>query len=270
VAKVMPPLQPTAERLGRWLDGVGFEEVRTALGKRILRQLNGPRRLHPDDADGEIEIMRGLAMSLTAASGNLLPLDQVQAAFSTRSRMLVTGDFVTAYLGHDRSAFEEARALVWLAENVIGAANKRQASRWLSGAIVSLRFETELKSNHTEGVAARLAKLATLQRQIGRCGLAVEDCGHLQSRLGELGGQIEAEAHLTASLARASAPHLQRLTLLLRLAAGETGPLGPVADRARNEAMKLFRDPGARAQFAAAPEQFESIRGLIQQAGLAA
>jgi hypothetical protein len=159
--------------------------------------------------------------------------------------------------------------MVWLTENVIGATNKRHASRWLAGVVSALRFETELRGGE-ESPAARLGKLAALQRQVGRCGLAAEDAERVQQRLGELGGVIEAEAKLTAQLARTSAPAIQKLTLLLRLAAGEAAPLGPAADRARQEAMKLVRDPAARAQLAAAPEQIDAVRGLIQQAGLAA
>jgi hypothetical protein len=219
VAKVMPPLAPAAERLGQWLAVVAFDEIRTGLGKRILRELTGPRRLRPDDAVGEIDVLRGLAMALTAAAGRLLPLDDVQAAFSARSKMLVTGDFVDAYLGSRRAAYDEAHALVWLAENVIGAANKRHASRWISGLVGSLRFETEMRQIE-ETAAARLGKLAALQRQVGRCGLAAEDADVIQTRLGELGGAVEAEARLVAALTRAQARPLQRLTVLLRMAAG--------------------------------------------------
>jgi hypothetical protein len=269
VAKVMPPLTGTAERLGKWIGAEAFEEVRTSLGKRILRELNGPRRLRPDDAAAEIEILRGLAMSLTAAAGRLLPLDDVQSAFSTRSKMLVTGDFVDAYLGRGRTAYEEASSLIWLAENVIGAANKREASRWIAGVIASLRFETETHSPD-ETPAIKLGKLATLQRQVGRCGLAPEDSATIQTKLGELGGAIEDEVKLTASLARAKAPPVHRLTALLRLAAGESAPFGPAADRARAEALKLVRLPETRAALAENPDQLEAVRTLIQQAGLAA
>jgi hypothetical protein len=150
-------------------------------------------------------MLRALAMSLTAGAGRLLPLDDVQAAFSTRSKMLVTGDFVDAYLGRDRSASDEAHALIWLAENVIGAANKRHASRWIAGVVGALKFETEMRGGE-ETPAARLGKLAALQRQVGRCGLAPEDSATIQGRLGELGGMVESEAKLTASLARAKAP----------------------------------------------------------------
>ena len=107
-------------------------------------------------------MIRGLAMALTAASGKLLPLDNVQAAFSARSKMLVTRDFVEVHLGKDRTAHEEAEALVWLTENIVGAANKREAGRWLQTLVFSLRFETE--SRDTPHVAMCLAQLAKLQR----------------------------------------------------------------------------------------------------------
>lgn len=269
LAQVMPPLGEAAERLGRWLAAEAFEEVRTNLGKRILRALNGPRRLRPDDAAAEIDVLRALAMCLTAAAGRLLPLEDVQAAFSVRSKMLVNSDFVDAYLGRGRTALEEAQALIWLAENVIGAANKRHASRWIAGVIGALRFETEMRKGE-ETPAARLGKLAALQRQVGRCGLAPEDSASVQGRLGDLGGMIEAEAKLTASLARAKAPPLHKLTVLLRLAAGETAPLGPAADRARTEALKLVRLPDTRTALTEAPEQVGAVRTLLQQAGLAA
>lgn len=269
LAKIMPRLTGEAERLGGWLSEEAFEEIRTGLGKRILRELCGPRRLRPDDAVAEIDMLRGLAMSLTAGAGRLMPLEDVQSAFSTRSKMLVTGDFIDAYLGKGRTALEEAQALIVLAENVIGAANKRHASRWIAGVVGALKFETEIRGGE-ETPGARLGKLAALQRQVGRCGLAPEDSATVQGRLGELGGMIESDAKLAASLARAKAPPLHRLTLLLRLAAGESAPLGPAADRARSEALKLVRLPETRSALAAAPDQVETVRTLLQQAGLAA
>lgn len=270
VAKVMPQLAPPAQRLAKWLATEDFVEVRTALGKRILRELNGPRRLKPGDAEAEIDVLRALAMSLTAASGKLLPLEDVQAAFSARSKMLVTGDFVEAYLGQGKTSCEEVEALVWLTENIIGAANKRQAGRWLKAVASSLRFEKEIRSLDQESAPQRLAQLAALQRAVGRCGLVEEDYGPIQTKLGDLGGLIEAEAKVAAGVAKANAPAVQRLTVLLRLASGDSAPLGPAASRARAEALKLVRHDSMRHELAAAPDQVDLVRDLIQQAGLAA
>ena len=270
VAKVMPELTPTAQRLARWLSAEDFADVRIALGKRILRELNGPRRLKPGDAEAEIDVLRALAMALTAASGKLLPLEDVTQAFSHRSRMLVTGDFVEAYLGQTRTAAQEAEALIWLTENVIGAANKRQAGRWLRAVVGSLRFEKEMLKAGEDTAAARLAQLANLQRAVGRCGLAAEDAEPVQTKLGDIGGLIEGEARMTSQLAKANASAAQRLMMLLKLASGETAPLGPAASRARVEALKLVRHDDTRAELAKTPEHMDAKRELVQQAGLAA
>ena len=269
VQKVMPELSPTAQRLAKWLSGEHFKETRAAIGRRVLRELMGPRRLCPGEAGREIDVLRALAMSLTAAASNLLPLEDVQAAFTARSKMLVTGDFVEAYLGSGRSAFEEVEALIWLTENVIGPANKRQASGWLKAVVNSLKFEKEMTDSQ-ENPGVRLAQLAGLSRSVARCGLVPEDYEPIQEKLGEIGGEIETRAKLTASVARANAPLVHRLTLLLKLAAGESAPPGPVASRARNEALKLFKLDTTRAELAAAPEQMAQMRDLIQAAGLAA
>ncbi|HVI31823.1 hypothetical protein [Phenylobacterium sp.] len=269
VAKVMPELSTEAKRLGRWLGGEDFVEVRTALGKRILTELNGPRRLVPGDAALEIDVLRALAMSLTAAAGKLLPLEDVQAAFSVRSKMLVTGDFVESYLGQGKTAREEAEALVWLTENVIGPQNKRHAARWLKALVTNNRLEKETLAS-IETPPVRLAALAALQRSVGRCGLAPEDAGPVQEHLGIVGGKVEAEARLIAALTKATAPAVQKLTFLLRLASGETAPLGPAADRARSEAMRLVRDDGLRSELAQAPDQMAAVRDLVEKAQLAA
>jgi len=269
VAKIMPKLSPAATRLAGWLACEDFQAVRQAIGKRVLRELNGPRRLRPSDPEGEIDLLRGLAMALTAASGQLLPHDDVQAAFAARSKTLITGDFVESFLGKDRSACQEAEALLWLVENVIGAANKRQAGRWLVGVVTALRFEKELRYG-PDSPAVRLAALAKLQKGAGRCGLAPEDYEPIQKGFGELGGLIEADGKLTFNVAKAQGPVLHRLTLLLRMAMGEAAPLGPAADRARAEALKLARLDETRAELGRNPERLVHFRQLLQAAAQAA
>jgi hypothetical protein len=54
---------------------------------------------------------------------------------------------------------------------------------------------------------------------------------------------IESDARLVTMLVRAPAPLTQKISLLIKLAMGEAGPTGPVADKARLEALKLARAP---------------------------
>jgi hypothetical protein len=248
VAKVMPDLSPRAQRLAKWLGTDDFTDVRASIGLRVLR---------------------GLAMALTAAAGKLLPIDDVQAAFSARSRMLVTRHFVEVYLGKDRAAYDEAHALVWLTENIIGGGNKREAGRWLNTLVSGLKFEREYRQSAAP-IATRLLALARMQRSVSRCGLVEEDYGPIQAKLGELGGLIEADARLIGQTVASGAPALHRLTSLLKMACGETAPLGPVADRARIEALKLARHDSTRAELSSSPDQVDAIRDLLQHAALAA
>jgi hypothetical protein len=269
VARMMPGLSGPAARLANWLEGTQFEVVRTALAFRVLRELTSPRRLRPDDAAGEINILRALAMCLTAAAGKLVPLEQVQEAFAERSRMLVRSDFVEVYLGEDKTALEEVEALLWLAENITGAANKRSASRWIGANIAALRFETDVRSD-SGSPSTRLATLANLQRGVARVGFTPEELNPILNKIGEVGGWVEADARLVQMLGRAQAPAHQRISLLVKMATGETAPTGPVADRARQEVMRLMRLPEARAELGGHAELLGKVRDLMQQSGMAA
>ena len=266
---LLPPLTGAAARLAGWMQREAFGAVRASLARRVLRELTGPRRLRPGDPEGEIAVLRGLAMALTAASGPILPLEEVQSAFIQRSKALVASDFVDSYLSAQPNALAEAEALVRLAENVAGSVNKRTAARWLCACIGALKFERELRFG-PDTAAVKLAALAALQRDVVRAGLAEGDTQEAVGKIGEIGGAVEAEAKLIALITRADAPAPYRLTQLLRLAAGEAGPQGPVAEKARLEAVKMLKAPATRAALVAAPETLERVRGLLTQTGLAA
>ena len=269
VALSLPPLTGAAARLAAWLAQPPFEASRAAVARRIVRELMGPRRLRPASPRDEIELLRALGMTLTAAAGQRLPAETVHDALAARSRTWVTSEFVEALIGRESSAHDEAEMLIWFCENVIGGANKRQAARYLIAHVGSPRFEQEIRRG-ADSPSAKLAALASLQRDAGRTGLDESDLRAVQARLGELGGLIEGDVRLCTGLAQASAPAFQRLSLLLRLAAGGAAPLGPAADRARAAALKLLRSDRARAELAARPEQLAQVRDLMQAAGLAA
>ena len=277
----IPAIEGPAARLGTRLEAGEFPILSSSLARMVVRELMSPRRLRPGDAAGEIDILRSLAMALTATAGRLLTLEEVQSAFCERSKSLVTADFVAAYVATCRTVLCEAEALTRLCENVTGLANKRSAARWLSACVGSLRFESEMRgqsqgSGQTTHMAVsgtpaqRLGVLATLQRAALGAGLSDRDANDIAILIGAVGGTVEGEARLTATLARAPAPVPQKLALLLRLAAGETAPLGPAADRAKAEAIKLFRAPDTRAALSATPEALAPLKGLMQAAGLAA
>lgn len=269
LAVMVPPVEGGPARLGERLAAGEFPLLSASLARMVVRELMSQRRLRPGDAEGEIDILRALAMTLTATAGRLLTLEEVQTAFSERSKSLVTADFVAAYVRGCPTALREAERLARLCENVTGGANKRSAARWLDACVTSLRFETEMRTlSQTTG--QKLMALSALQRAVAKAALSDRDRDAIVTALGVVGGSVEADAKLTAQIARAPVPALQKLAALLRLAAGETGPTGPVADRAKAEAVKLFRAPELRAALGAAPEAVQTLRPLMQAVGLAA
>lgn len=269
MALLMPAVDGPAARLGVRLEAGEYPILSASLARMVLRELMGPRRLRPSDPHGEIDILRTLAMSLTATAGRLLTLEEVQNAFTERSKALVTADFVQAYVDPCKTVLCEAEQLTRLCENVTGIANKRSAARWLAACVTSLRFEQEMRTA-TQTAARKLQSLAVLNRSVRAAALSENDTEQINGTIGHVGGVVEAEAKLTAQLARAPAPPAQKLAALLRLAAGETAPLGPAADRAKAEAIKLFRQPDARAALTASPEQIAPLKSLMKAAGLAA
>ncbi|MBX9576130.1 MAG: hypothetical protein K2X07_10875 [Caulobacteraceae bacterium] len=266
---LIPTVDGPAERLGRRLQAGEFPILSASLARMVLRELMSPRRLRPRDAPGEIDILRALAMTLTATAGRLLTLEEIQNAFTERSRSIVTADFVAAYVKHCDTVLCEAEQLARLCENVTGVANKRSAARWLSACVGSLRFESEMR-RHSGGHSHALASLAALQRSVRACALSESDEEQILTAVGTVGGAVEAEAKIVAQLVRSPAPVPARLRVLLKLAAGETGPTGPCADRAKAEVMRLLRAPEVRGALSSAPEEVGALRGLMRQAGLAA
>lgn len=264
VAKAMPQLNPTCTELAKWLATEDFQQVRVALAKNVMAELVGPRRLRPSDPTGEIEIIRALAMALTAGAGDSILPEDIHEAFTVRSRMLVTADFIENYLGRSGYAYDDAMAMLYLVENVIGAANKRQAARYLSAGISGLRFENEFRFS-VESPPARLRALAKLQKSIGKCGLAGEDIQPIQSKVSEVATLVESESKLIQQLGKAQKAPVQRLILLLEMAIGEAAPIGSISERAAAEAMKLARQDDVRSELAKSPDQTAQVRTLLQQ-----
>jgi hypothetical protein len=269
MAMLMPVVDGPARRLGLRLEAGEYPILAASLARMVLRELMGQRRLRPTDASGEIDILRTLAIALTATAGRLLTLDEVQNAFNERSKSIVAADFVQAYVAPCETVLCEAEQLTRLCENVTGVANKRVAARWLAACVTSLRFESEMRISATTP-SRKLLVLNQLYRSVIAAALSEHDTDQIITAIGHVAGVVEAEAKLTAQIARAGAPVPQKLTALLRLAAGETAPPGPVADRAKAEAIKLFRAPEARAALSAAPESLAPLKGLMKAAGLAA
>ena len=267
--QVLPPLSGEAERLAKLLELDAFEGVRAAAARRVLTELTGPRRLRPSDTEGEIALLRALAIALTASAGRLLPLEDVQAAFVERSKRIVAADFVEAFLAGCGTALAESQALLRLTENVAGGINKRACARWLAAVVSSLRFERELRSA-PELPLSRLAALAELQRGLATSQIPEPDRGVIAARIGEVGALVEFRlrpVRRTRPRQRTGRHAAHRAPAAGGGGGGAAGTGGGPREGRGDEAL---RDPAVRQHLAAQPQALGAVRGLMSEAGLAA
>lgn len=269
ISSLIPPLDGAAARLSSKFKGAALIGVRRAVLKGVIQDLGGPRRLRPSDPAGEIAILRALVTNLSAMSGDLIDIADLEKAVTERSRSLVTGNFVTGYIAGSQSAVVDAQALIKLADNITGAANKCEAARWILSTLGALKFERELRES-VVSPTTKLAMLADLQRSVRRAGLAHSDAEACLTKIGEIGGLVEADTRLMQTVQKSAASPVQRLMILLQMAAGETAPQGPCTERAKNEAIRLLRSHEIRPALAAAPDQLGRVRQLMGAIGLAA
>ena len=269
VASLIPPLSGVLLGYHDLIVAGCFPHLGFSISRRLMQELKGPRRLKPGDPEGEIEILRSLALCMMAAGKEDHQRDDIKEAFVERSKTLVSTDFVDSLTKTATTAAEEIEKLIWLCENVAGGVNKRQASRWLIGAIGALKFEREMR-DAARPASQRLAVLAHMQRRVIKARINDNDGEAAIAKLGALGAMVAADCHLIAQLAKAATPPLQKLQLLLTFAVGQSAPLGPVADQAKSEALKLLRAPDVREALARQPETMAALTPMLKAVGLAA
>lgn len=261
---LIPPLGPVAQRLAERLALPGYEDIRGAVVRRLLQALTTPRRLRPSDPAEEVELARALGFALSAADPRVLPAEEVRAAIIERSRLMVGQDFLEAFLRAERPAMQEAFDLARLLDNLAGAANRTQAVRWIQATISSPRFDAELTSG-PDSASTRLLMLARLHRMLARSRHDAGGVEPLLERLGEMGDRLEASKGLVRQLSRAQIALPHRLGALLRMAAGETAPPGPAAERAKAEAKRLLAAPDAMAELGRDPGALRQLRELMAE-----
>jgi hypothetical protein len=269
VARVIPPLKDVLEGYHNLILRDCLKTLAANISKRLMLELKGPRRLKPGDPEAEIEILRALAMCMTAAGKEEAQREDVKEAFTERSKMLVSSDFVASLTQNANSVCEEIDKLIWLCENVAGAANKRQAARWLASAITSLKFEREIRNSNTPA-PQRLQQLAQMQKKVLKAALSDADRDEIMAKLGHIGGQIAGDIHLIQQTLKAPVPPMQKVAMLLNFAAGNGAPLGPVSDQAKAEVMRLLRMPQIRESLMGNPQALAALKPMMQAAGLAA
>lgn len=236
--KLVAPLPAPGARLARHFENGDFSDLRLMISRRVLAELDTPRRLHPGSAMGEIAAVRGLAVAMTAASGPLLPAEDVAEAILRRSERLVEPNFVNTLLLEQNGLAPRLDALMTVLESVTGDANRRRALRFVEAAILAPQFKQDLL-NAAGGAIGALQVLARTYRRLTRAGGGVVGVQDLLDGIGQTGGAIDLEGGVVADLAGGMTAKPKKLAVLQAMASGETAPPGPAARHAADALQKL-------------------------------
>ena len=269
VARLMPPLDGVLGGYHDLIRAGHMPQLGFNISKRLMQELKGPRRLKPSDPEAEIETLRVLALCMTAAGRDETQRDDIKDAFIERSKKLVTADFVSSLLETSTDPANEADRLIWLCENMVGVSNKRQAARWLHQIVSAAKFERHMREGG-QSAAQRLLALAQMQGRVLAASLIDQDGQEVSQKLGQIGALIATDVKLLAHILRGGSSSMQKLSMLLSFASGQSAPMGPLSEQAKAEVMRMLRDPDIRSGLSSQPHILASLKPMMQAAGVLA
>ena len=229
-------------------------EARTAIAGRIVAEFKSPKRLHPDVIVDELKSLRRLANKVVLGVGKYMSHEDLIAAFTSRSKRLVTPESLGAYIA-EAAVEEKIDRLLFVEENVIGAENKRQLCSFIIPILQSAAFENFFQNPKTP-VLQRLQRLAGIQSRILRSSFIDENRREIADKMDKLACDMAARAKLFETLDAKSPSPVEKATTLLKLTMGGFLTEGRLSALAREMILNHLATPGFLAgYFASLPKK---------------
>jgi hypothetical protein len=228
-------------------------EARTAVANRIIAEFKANRRLCPASLVDELKALRQLANRVVLGIGKHMGHDELIAAFTLRSKRLVTQETLAPY-NDGAGADEKFERLMFVEENVIGVENKRALAGFVLPVLQSAPFDNHF-NNPKLPLLQRLQKLAQLQARVLRSGFIDATKQEISERLDALAVQVEGRGKLFESLDARTPNHVEKAQTLLKLATTGIFTEGKLADAARARILANLGKPGFLSGYMAAQQQ---------------
>ncbi|HWD49569.1 MAG TPA: hypothetical protein VG309_06555 [Rhizomicrobium sp.] len=254
-------------------------EARTAVANRILAELKSVKRLCPNSLVDELKTLRAIANKLVLGQGKYLSHEDLIAAFTLRSRRLVTHEAIGEHLQESATVDAKIERLLLVEENIIGAENKRQLSSFILPIITSSPFEQHFIFAKTP-VLGRLQKLAELQARVRRSGFQDLQRSEICDALDKVAAEAETRAKFLDGIEGKPIGHVEKATGILRLFVGGVFTEGRLSEKARALILSHLGQPGFMTSYVAAhakgPERpnpdavMAELIGTLEKAGITA
>jgi hypothetical protein len=239
--------------LARFFAKDELPEARAAIAGRILAELKGLKRLCPSSLDEEFKMLRRLGNQLVRGQGKYLSNQDLIAAFTERSRRLVTQEPLQQFMQTVKSSDDRLERLLVVEENIVGAENKRTLSTFMMPIITSNNFEDQIMTGAT--APQRLRRMAELQERVLRSGFQDVQKNQIAMALDAVAQRIESRAKFLASIEARIANPIERAQTLLKLCGAGIFTQGDLMMKARRLLMASLAKPGFLTTYIAQLEQ---------------
>lgn len=216
-------------------------EARTAVANRIVAEFKSNKRLCPDSIVDELKALRSIANRIVMGVGKYLSHEDLVAAFTLRSKRLVTQESLGNYI-IEAAPDDKIERLLFVEDNIIGLENKRQLASYIMPVLTSAQFDSHFQ-NPKLPLVSRLQRLAQLQARMRRSGFVDVTREEISAKMDSLAVTMEARGKLFESIA-ARSNHVEKAQTLLRLMTGGVLTEGVLSARAREMILSCLSQPG--------------------------
>ncbi len=245
-------------------------EARTAIARRIVAEFKSAKRLRPDSLVEELTALRRLANRVVYGVGKFLSHEDLIAAFTLRSKRLVTQETLSSHLS-ECAPDEKIERLLFVEENIIGIENKRQLAGFITPVLNSAAFEN-LFQNPKVPVLQRLQRLTRLQARVRRASFVDVQQQEIADRMDRLACDVAGRAKLFENLLARNQSPVEKCATLLKLTMGGFFTEGVLAGKARDMILSCLATPGFLSGYFAGKPGADSevaMAGLIEDLGKA-
>jgi hypothetical protein len=254
-------------------------DSRTAIAQRLMVEFKSVKRLCPDSLAEEFQTLRRIADRLVRGIGKYLSHEDLVAAFTLRSKRLVTHETLSEHLADATTPDEKLARLLFVEENIIGVENKRRLATFIVPILTAPSFDAHFQNAKTP-VIQRLQSLARLQARVLRAGFQEHQRAEIAELLDKQACEVEARARLVEQVAANAHTPVERATALLRLCAGQVLTEGRLASRVRDLIVAQLSQPGFLTGYTAQLAQggrpadaelaMAELMGKLERAGIGA
>lgn len=224
--------------------------ARTAIASRIMAELKSFKRLQDGTLLDEVAVLKRIANKLVLGREKYLSHEDLVAAFTLRSKRLVTHENLARFLDTVAEPDAKLEKLLMIEESIIGMKNKRELASIMLTVVSSQAFSTHFQSG-TAPALAQLKRLAELQARMLRSGLPDHLSRNIAAVLDKMASGIEARTKILDSIAAKTASPAGKVLTVLKLYNGGMLTEGKLSAKARELVIAELAKPGFLASYAA-------------------